>query len=110
MSLRRSIHFWRLPPQQSPRPSQSQSGGGEGQALLRCCYDARNHQYFPTRAAAALVEHYQQQNALKTDSQVVEQALYLLREQSLELQYQQGSLENDPACDVTVADGLDEPY
>jgi hypothetical protein len=77
---------------------------------LLCCCDARNHQYFLIRAAAALLQHYQQQNALKTNSQVVEQALYLLREQSLELEYQQSSFENDPAWDVSVADGLDEPY
>jgi antitoxin ParD1/3/4 len=56
------------------------------------------------------LEHYQSEHAVKSRSEVVERAIDLLREQSLELEYRESSLENDPAWDVTVADGLNEPY
>jgi antitoxin ParD1/3/4 len=56
------------------------------------------------------LEHYQTENAVKTRSEVVERAIALLREQNLEREYRESSLENDPIWDVTVADGLNEPY
>jgi antitoxin ParD1/3/4 len=56
------------------------------------------------------LEHYQSQHALKTRSEAVERAIDLLREQSLELEYRQSALENDPAWAITAGDGLNEPY
>jgi antitoxin ParD1/3/4 len=56
------------------------------------------------------LEHYQSEHAVKSRSEVVERAIDLLREQSLELEYRESSLENDPAWDLTVGDGLNEPY
>ena len=56
------------------------------------------------------LERYQTDNAVKTRSEVVERALLLLREQNLIEQYRQSALENDPAWEVTAADGLNEPY
>jgi antitoxin ParD1/3/4 len=56
------------------------------------------------------LEHYQHEHAVKTRSEVIERAVELLREQMLEQEYRESALENDPAWDVTVGDGLNEPY
>jgi antitoxin ParD1/3/4 len=52
------------------------------------------------------VENYKQNKGCKSRSQVIEEALELLRNRELEFAYQQASAEVDSAWDVTVADGL----
>ena len=56
------------------------------------------------------LEQYQSTHAVKTRSEVVERAISLLREAALEQEYRESSSENDPAWDITVGDGLHEPY
>lgn len=41
------------------------------------------------------LERYQQEHGLQTQSEVVERAVHLLREQTLELEYRESSLEKD---------------
>ena len=63
----------------------------------------------PTQLVRFL-EQYQISNAVKTRSEVLERAVLLLRQQNLIEEYRQSALENDSAWDVTVGDGLNEPY
>lgn len=56
------------------------------------------------------LEQYQATNAVKTRSEVLERAVLLLRQENLIEEYRQSALENDPAWDATVGDGLNEPY
>ncbi len=56
------------------------------------------------------LEHYQAINAVKTRSEVLERAVLLLRQENLIEEYRQSASENDPAWNVTVGDGLNEPY
>lgn len=52
------------------------------------------------------IESYKLNKGCKSRSQVVEEALELLRNQELEEAYRQASAEIDNAWDVTLADGL----
>ena len=52
------------------------------------------------------IENYKLDKGCKSRSQVIEQALELLRNQELEEAYRQASAENDNAWDITLADGL----
>ncbi|MGB3652602.1 MAG: CopG family transcriptional regulator [Rivularia sp. (in: cyanobacteria)] len=52
------------------------------------------------------IENYKLDKGCKSRSQVIEQALELLRNQELEEAYRQASTENDNAWDITLADGL----
>ncbi|WP_414624764.1 ribbon-helix-helix domain-containing protein [Calothrix sp. CCY 0018] len=52
------------------------------------------------------IENYKLDKKCKSRSQVIEEALELLRNQELEEAYRQASAENDNAWDVTLADGL----
>jgi antitoxin ParD1/3/4 len=52
------------------------------------------------------VEHYKEANGCSSRSQVIEQALTLLRERELETAYREASAEVDEAWDITIADGL----
>lgn len=52
------------------------------------------------------IESYQVAHQHKSRSQVIEEALELLRLRELEEAYRQASQEVDPDWDVTVADGL----
>lgn len=52
------------------------------------------------------IENYRLSKGCKSRSQVIEQALELLRNQELEEAYRLASAENDSAWDVTLADGL----
>jgi antitoxin ParD1/3/4 len=54
------------------------------------------------------VEEYRIARGIKSRSQVIEDALYVLRERELELAYKAASAEVDPAWEATVADGLDD--
>ncbi len=57
------------------------------------------------------IENYKLDKGCKSRSQVIEQALELLRNQELEEAYRQASAENDNAWDITLADGLaDETF
>ena len=55
---------------------------------------------------ARFVEDYKGEYGLKTKSEVIEQALALLRERELEKAYAEAAGEIDAAWDVTLADGL----
>ncbi|NES86465.1 MAG: CopG family transcriptional regulator [Moorea sp. SIO2B7] len=55
---------------------------------------------------AAFVESYRLSNNCKSRSQVIEQALQLLRDRELEQAYFEASAEVDEDWDVTVGDGL----
>ena len=52
------------------------------------------------------IEHYKLAKGCKSRSQVVEEALELLRSRELEDAYRQASAEVDNGWDVTIADGL----
>ncbi|MCJ8282797.1 MAG: CopG family transcriptional regulator [Rivularia sp. ALOHA_DT_140] len=52
------------------------------------------------------IESYRLNKGCKSRSQVIEEALELLRNQELEEAYRLASAENDSAWDVTLADGL----
>lgn len=52
------------------------------------------------------IENYKVSKGCKSRSQVIEEALELLRNRELEEAYRQASAEVDNAWDVTVADGL----
>jgi metal-responsive CopG/Arc/MetJ family transcriptional regulator len=54
------------------------------------------------------VEEYRIARGIKSRSQVIEDALYVLRERELELAYKGASAEVDPAWKASVADGLDD--
>jgi antitoxin ParD1/3/4 len=54
------------------------------------------------------VEEYRVARGIKSRSQVIEDALYVLRERELEFAYKEASAEVDPAWESTVADGLDD--
>ncbi len=54
----------------------------------------------------AFIESYRLENAIRSRSQVVEYALRLLREQSLDAAYREASSETDPAWDITNGEGL----
>lgn len=52
------------------------------------------------------IKNYKQSKGCKSRSQVIEEALELLRNRELEEAYRLASAEVDNAWDVTVADGL----
>ncbi|PPJ63972.1 ribbon-helix-helix domain-containing protein [Cuspidothrix issatschenkoi] len=52
------------------------------------------------------VENYKMNKGCKSRSQVIELALYLLRNQELEQAYREASAENDPNWEITIGDGL----
>lgn len=54
------------------------------------------------------VENYRTAHQCKSRSQVIEQALELLRSQELEAAYREAAKEVDPAWDVAIADGLSD--
>jgi antitoxin ParD1/3/4 len=54
------------------------------------------------------VESYKATHQCKSRSQVIEQALELLRSQELEAAYRDAAQEIDPAWDVAIADGLSD--
>jgi Arc/MetJ-type ribon-helix-helix transcriptional regulator len=54
----------------------------------------------------AFVETYKVSHQCKSHSQVIEQALELLRSQELEAAYWEAAQEIDPALDVAIVDGL----
>ncbi len=54
------------------------------------------------------LENYKLSHNLKSRSQVVEQAILLLRSQDLESAYQLANQEIDPDWENTIADGLNE--
>jgi metal-responsive CopG/Arc/MetJ family transcriptional regulator len=53
-----------------------------------------------------IIENYKLNKGCKSRSQVIEEALELLRNRELEEAYRQASAEVDSDWDVTVADGL----
>ena len=55
---------------------------------------------------AEFVETYKSAHHCKSRSQVIEQALLLLRERDLQEAYREASAEVDPAWDITLGDGL----
>jgi len=55
---------------------------------------------------AQFVESYKTDHHCKSRSQVIEEALQLLRERDLEQAYREASEEIDPAWEITVGDGL----
>ncbi len=54
----------------------------------------------------SFIETYRDNHACKSRSQVIEQALELLREKELEEAYALAAQETDSDWDITVADGL----
>lgn len=54
------------------------------------------------------IESYKVAHQYKSRSQVIQQALELLRQKELEAAYQQASGEVDPDWDVTITDGLSD--
>jgi antitoxin ParD1/3/4 len=54
------------------------------------------------------IENYKLNKGCKSCSQVIEEALELLRNPELEEAYRQASAEADSVWDVTLADGLTE--
>lgn len=59
-----------------------------------------------SESLAQFVETYKIDHHCKSRSQVIEEALQLLRERDLEQAYQEASEEIDPAWDITIGDGL----
>ena len=57
-------------------------------------------------ATLRFIEHYRTAKGCESRSQVIEEALSLLRERELETAYRESSLEIDEAWDVVIADGL----
>lgn len=56
----------------------------------------------------AFVEHYKVTHACRTRSQVIEEALRLLRRQELEQAYSDAGKQSDPEWEATAADGLND--
>jgi len=54
------------------------------------------------------IENYKLAKGCKSRSQVIEQALELLRNQELEAAYQEASGEIDPLWEISIADGLSD--
>lgn len=54
------------------------------------------------------IEQYRSSHALKTRSQVISEALELLRQRELETAYREASLETDQDFDITLTDGLND--
>lgn len=54
------------------------------------------------------IENYQLAKGYKSQSQVIEQALELLRNQELEAAYREASSEIEHLWDVSIADGLSD--
>ncbi|QUS60959.1 ribbon-helix-helix protein, CopG family [Synechocystis sp. PCC 7339] len=54
------------------------------------------------------VDHYQNYAGCKSRSQVIEEALELLKVRELERAYREASLENDPIWEATTMDGLSD--
>ncbi len=54
----------------------------------------------------AFIESYRLEHAFRSRSQVVEYALRLLREQSLDAAYREANSEADPAWNITNGEGL----
>lgn len=54
------------------------------------------------------IEKYRKKHTLKSRSQVIQQALVLLREQDLETAYREAAGQDDDAFEITVADGLND--
>lgn len=54
------------------------------------------------------VEEYRVTRGIKSRSEVIERALFILRERELDSAYREASAEVDPAWESTVADGLDD--
>lgn len=52
------------------------------------------------------VEAYRKSHALKSRSEVIEQAIALLREKELETAYREAAREADSTYDATISDGL----
>ena len=52
------------------------------------------------------IEQYRAAHALKSRSQVITEALELLRQQDLEAAYREASQETDTDFDIALADGL----
>lgn len=52
------------------------------------------------------VEQYRLAHAMKSRSQVISEALELLRQRELETSYRQANLEIDQDFDIALADGL----
>ncbi len=53
------------------------------------------------------IERYQDEHHLKTRSEVIKKAIYLLQQKQLESYYRQANKEIDSAFDVTDADGIE---
>jgi antitoxin ParD1/3/4 len=56
--------------------------------------------------AVAFIEAYRAEHAIRSRSQVVEHAIRLLREQSLDNAYREASGEVDAAWNITNSEGL----
>lgn len=54
------------------------------------------------------IEQYRASHALKSRSQVIGEALELLRQRELELAYRDASRETDEDFDIALADGLSD--
>lgn len=52
------------------------------------------------------IKKYQVENAYKSKSEVIQEAIKLLRKQSLENEYMQANAEADSDFDITSSDGL----
>lgn len=59
-----------------------------------------------SESLARFIETYKVDHRCKSRSQVIEEALQLLRERDLEQAYREASEEVDPAWDITIGDGL----
>ncbi|MEQ1837202.1 MAG: hypothetical protein ABL858_02495 [Candidatus Nitrotoga sp.] len=59
-------------------------------------------------SAVDFIEKYRKKHTLKSRSQVIQQALVLLREQDLETAYREAAGQDDDAFEITVADGLND--
>ena len=54
------------------------------------------------------IEQYRTAHAMKSRSQVIGEALELLRQRELETSYREASRETDHDFDITLADGLSD--
>ena len=59
-----------------------------------------------TPQSLRFLEEYRAAHARKSRSQVIEEAIALLRQQMLEQAYRDASRETDPAWDLMAAEGL----
>ncbi|TAK75013.1 MAG: CopG family transcriptional regulator [Gammaproteobacteria bacterium] len=57
---------------------------------------------------AEFVKEYQATHAYKTKSEVIQEAVKLLRQKELENSYRQANKEADIGLDASVSDGLDD--